>query len=61
VLDRNLNAKHTHKHETEWTAKQGVHYELGGLRAYDCYRSDQAEVWSLARCYDSYAVYHHVI
>ena len=32
MLDRNLNAKHTHKHETEWTAKQGVHYVLGSMK-----------------------------
>jgi hypothetical protein len=31
MLDRNLNAKHTHKHETGWTAKWGVHYLLGFL------------------------------
>jgi hypothetical protein len=29
VPDGNLNAKHTHKHETGWTAQRAVHYELG--------------------------------
>jgi lipopolysaccharide export LptBFGC system permease protein LptF len=28
-LDRNLNAKHTHKHESEQTVEQAVHYLLG--------------------------------
>jgi calcineurin-like phosphoesterase family protein len=31
VLDRNLNAKHTHKYETGLVAKQAVHYLLGDI------------------------------